>query len=96
MPKIETEKETETYYCEWCGGSFDHRIGPGPKPRFCRPSHRQRAYEAKRVASGTVPTDGMDNSGAEVARLRKEIDSAATTLAAAAEQLRRSITPTGS
>lgn len=24
--------------------------GPGRKPKYCRPSHRQRAYEARRVA----------------------------------------------
>jgi hypothetical protein len=26
------------------------QAGPGRKPKYCRPSHRQRAYEARRLA----------------------------------------------
>ena len=33
--------------CEWCGRSFTPARRPGPPPRYCRPSHRQRAYEAR-------------------------------------------------
>lgn len=83
----EPEAATETFYCEWCGDPFDHQFGPGPKPRFCRPSHRQRAYEAKRVASGTVQMDGMVGSGAEVARLRKEMEDVARSLADLADRI---------
>ena len=36
--------------CEWCGGEFTAPRGPGRPPRYCRRSHRQRAYEARRLA----------------------------------------------
>lgn len=37
--------------CEWCGGEFAINAGPGRRPRYCRRSHRQRAYEARRLAA---------------------------------------------
>ena len=37
--------------CEWCGEEFVGRRGPGRPQRYCRRSHRQRAYEARRLAS---------------------------------------------
>ncbi len=40
-----------TASCEWCGERFAVRSGPGRKPKYCRPSHRQRAYEARRLAN---------------------------------------------
>ncbi len=39
-----------TRSCEWCGEGFAVGRGPGRKPKYCRPSHRQRAYEARRLA----------------------------------------------
>lgn len=36
--------------CEWCGGEFGAGGGPGRPARYCRRSHRQRAYEARRLA----------------------------------------------
>ena len=39
-----------TRHCVWCGGSFRVPTGPGRPRRYCRPSHRQRAYEARREA----------------------------------------------
>ncbi|MEA2001615.1 MAG: hypothetical protein U9N84_06985 [Actinomycetota bacterium] len=36
--------------CEWCGGEYISAAGPGRPPRYCRRSHRQRAYEARRLA----------------------------------------------
>jgi len=39
-----------TRRCAWCGLSFPLPGGPGRPPRFCRRSHRQRAYEARRLA----------------------------------------------
>jgi len=36
--------------CAWCGASFDVAGGTGRPPRFCRRSHRQRAYESRRLA----------------------------------------------
>ena len=37
-------------HCVWCGGAFPAPVGPGRPRRYCRPSHRQRAYEARREA----------------------------------------------
>ena len=42
---------TETRRCRWCGGSFPVAAGPGRPRVYCRDSHRQRAYEARRLAS---------------------------------------------
>ena len=39
-----------TCICEWCLEEFDAPHRHGPKPKFCRPSHRQRAYEARRLS----------------------------------------------
>lgn len=36
--------------CEWCGAEFAAPGGPGRPARYCRRSHRQRAYEARRLA----------------------------------------------
>ena len=45
--------------CAWCGTSFAVGGGQGRPPRFCRRSHRQRAYEARRLAEthGLGPDD---------------------------------------
>lgn len=34
----------------WCGRRFVQTPGPGRPRKYCRPSHRQRAYEARRLA----------------------------------------------
>jgi len=34
--------------CAWCGRRFSAPGRRGPPPRYCSPSHRQRAYEARR------------------------------------------------
>lgn len=36
--------------CDWCGRRFAPTRGPGRPRRYCRPSHRQRAYEARTLA----------------------------------------------
>lgn len=36
--------------CDWCGAEFVAAGGPGRPARYCRRSHRQRAYEARRLA----------------------------------------------
>jgi hypothetical protein len=41
---------TRSARCEWCGGELAIARGPGRPPRYCRRSHRQRAYEARRLA----------------------------------------------
>ncbi len=38
-------------HCVWCGGAFTVDPGPGRPARYCRRSHRQRAYEARREAA---------------------------------------------
>ncbi|MPZ52532.1 MAG: hypothetical protein GEU79_07340 [Acidimicrobiia bacterium] len=40
-----------TIRCVWCGSRFVPSPGPGRPQRYCRRSHRQRAYEARQVAS---------------------------------------------
>lgn len=36
--------------CAWCGDPLPEGKGPGRPRRYCRTSHRQRAYEARRLA----------------------------------------------
>lgn len=31
--------------CEWCKSEFSRASNRGPKPKYCRASHRQRAHE---------------------------------------------------
>lgn len=42
--------------CEWCDADFA-AAQRGPLPRYCRPSHRQRAYEARMTASTSPGAD---------------------------------------
>lgn len=35
--------------CRWCGEEFLATPGPGRPKLYCRASHRQRAYEARRL-----------------------------------------------
>lgn len=46
-------------YCAWCGGVIEAAPGPGRPARYCRRSHRQRAYEARREAErrGLAPDE---------------------------------------
>lgn len=43
-------QSTKNGRCEWCGVEYPISAGPGRPPRYCRRSHRQRAYEARRLA----------------------------------------------
>ncbi len=36
--------------CAWCGGAIGDKSGKGRPKRYCRPSHRQRAYESRQLA----------------------------------------------
>jgi hypothetical protein len=38
----------EARRCGWCGRPLVLNPGPGRPARYCRPSHRQRDYEARR------------------------------------------------
>ena len=40
----------QTKRCAWCGVRFAVVQKPGRPPKYCRPSHRQRHYEARREA----------------------------------------------
>ena len=40
----------QTKRCAWCGVRFAVEQKPGRPPKYCRPSHRQRHYEARREA----------------------------------------------
>ncbi len=44
------KKELE-HRCAWCGGAIPPTRGPGRPRRYCRASHRQRHYEARRLAT---------------------------------------------
>lgn len=37
--------------CAWCSAAIPARGGPGRPRRFCKRSHRQRHYEARRLAA---------------------------------------------
>jgi len=44
-------KTLELGRCAWCGQIIPDQSGPGRPRRFCRRSHRQRHYEARRLAA---------------------------------------------
>ncbi|MDP8973372.1 MAG: hypothetical protein M3N45_09410 [Actinomycetota bacterium] len=35
--------------CEWCGDEFERPHQRGPRPKFCKESHRQQAYRARQL-----------------------------------------------
>lgn len=41
---------TEVLSCKWCGVRLPKQQGLGRRRTYCRQSHRQRAYEARRAA----------------------------------------------
>lgn len=41
---------TNPLSCEWCGADLGRQPKGGRPRRYCRRSHRQRAYEARRLA----------------------------------------------
>lgn len=50
--------KSSTARCLWCGERFALAGGPGRKPKYCRRSHRQRAYEARQFAVDRGLADG--------------------------------------
>lgn len=44
-----SEERPTSATCEWCGDEFDVPATMGPVPRFCKASHRQRAFEKRRL-----------------------------------------------
>ena len=45
-------QRSRTKRCEWCGAEFAVGGRTGRPPKYCRRSHRQRHYEARRLGSG--------------------------------------------
>jgi hypothetical protein len=52
-------KAEEPRFCRWCRRPIERRSGPGRPAEYCRPSHRQRDYEARLRSSelGLAETD---------------------------------------
>jgi len=60
--------------CGWCHRPLALRPGAGRPRLFCSPSHRQRAYEARRRADELhVPDDQCLVSVADLARLHDRL-----------------------
>ena len=76
-------------FCAWCGGAIENPGNVGRPRRFCRRSHRQRAYEARSLARRGTP--GPDHvlvslQGWErLSRALEGLQTAAGTLAANAD-----------
>jgi tetrahydromethanopterin S-methyltransferase subunit G len=52
-------KSVDTPRCGWCHRPLPVLAGAGRPRRFCSPSHRQRAYEARRRADSLHVPDGQ-------------------------------------
>ncbi len=64
----------EDVRCWWCHRPLPVRRGAGRPRRFCSPSHRQRAYEARRRADELhVPEDQCIVSLSDLARLHDRL-----------------------
>lgn len=75
--------------CEWCGLAFTPPTRRGPPPRYCRPSHRRRAYEARRYGYSTrltraIRANTINDRGGPV-----ETDCICTTLRMASRSISR-------
>ena len=72
-------------HCAWCGGAIDASSGPGRPARYCRRSHRQRAYEARREAErrGLAPDEVVLNrhTGERLRDALYRLEAAATDVA---------------
>ena len=74
--------------CSWCGERFAVPGGPGRRPKYCKRSHRQRAYEARQVAVDRGLAEGEVLVSTETwNRLRDAIYVAETTAADAASDV---------
>jgi hypothetical protein len=67
-------RSSEVDRCGWCHRPLSLRPGAGRPRLFCSPSHRQRAYEARRRAGELhVPDDQCIVSVADLIRLRDRL-----------------------
>jgi hypothetical protein len=67
--------------CEWCGDEFDPPDAPrGRRRKYCRPAHRQRAYEVRRT---------LREGESELLRLRELLRRARAENRHVLEELRR-------
>lgn len=48
MKAVKSE-QLAIFNCEWCGKEFERPNPRGRLPRFCSPTHRQRAHEQRRL-----------------------------------------------
>lgn len=48
---VTVTQRTRTKRCKWCGAAFTIGTRVGRPPEYCRRSHRQRHYEAKRLGN---------------------------------------------
>lgn len=78
-------------HCGWCGGAIPAVGGPGRPRRYCRRSHRQRAFEARRlgVVRGLGPDEAVV-SARELAALADRIYLVQAALDDTADDLRGS------
>lgn len=74
--------------CAWCGAGFRPTPGPGRPRWYCQRSHRQRAYEARQLATAHQlgPDDVLMS-----ASLLGEIQDAVYVLEAALEDIDRDL-----
>ena len=59
-----------TCVCAYCGATFYTPIKPGRAAQYCRPAHRQRAYEERRRAR---EAQDSNDTTAEVQSLRSQV-----------------------
>jgi hypothetical protein len=79
--------------CGWCGRPIADSGGFGRPRRFCRPSCRQRAYEARRRAAEV----GLSEAELVVARSQlEELHDRLYVLECAVEDVERDLTPSAS
>jgi hypothetical protein len=67
---VTVTKSSRRVACEWCGRPFEPPPGRrGPAPRYCSRSHRQRAYEARRLAAAAPDLDGLADALTETRKV---------------------------